>query len=189
MLEKIKEFDIELLIYLNSFGSETWDGFWLFMTYTITSVPIYLFVLFLVYKFFGLKKLVFTLLIIVLVITVSDQLSNIFKYGFERLRPCYNEDIKNIIRLVKPTCGGRFSFFSAHASTSLSVAVFFTLILRKHAKYFTYFLIVWALLVGYSRIYIGVHFPADVLFGFMVGIINGTIMYKIWKYFLTKYLT
>ncbi len=189
MLERIKELDIELLIYLNNLGSENWDVFWLFMTYTVTSVPVYLFVLYLVYKYFGFKKLVFTVLAVVLVITISDQLSNIFKYGFERLRPCFNEDLNGLIRLVKPSCGGRFSFFSAHASTSLSVAVFFLLILRKHSKYFAYFLIIWAILVGYSRIYIGVHFPADVLFGFMVGIINGTLMYQLWKYFMAKYLS
>jgi undecaprenyl-diphosphatase len=189
MLERIIELDIELLIYLNNLGSGTWDSFWLFMTYTITSVPIYLFVLYLVYRYFGLKKLVFTLLVVVLVIAISDQLSNIFKFGFERLRPCYNEDIKNLIRHVKPSCGGRFSFFSAHASTSLSVAVFFSLILRNHLKYFSCFLILWAILVGYSRIYIGVHFPVDVLFGFMVGIINGALMYKVRKYFSTKYFS
>lgn len=189
MLERIKEIDIELLIYLNNLGSENWDGFWLFMTYTITSVPVYLFVLYLVYRYFGLKKLVFTLLVVILVIAISDQLANVFKYGFERLRPCHNEDLKNLIRLVKSSCGGRFSFFSAHASTSLSVAVFFSLILRKSLKYFPYFLILWAILVGYSRIYIGVHFPADVLFGFLIGIINGTLMYKVWKYFSTKYLS
>jgi undecaprenyl-diphosphatase len=189
MLERIKEIDIELLTYLNNLGSENWDGFWLFMTDAITSIPVYLFVLYLVYRYFGLKKLVFTLLVLVLVITISDQLANIFKYGFERLRPCHNEDVKHLVRLVKPSCGGRFSFFSAHASTALSLAVFFSLILRKHLKYFSCFLILWAILVGYSRIYIGVHFPADVLFGFMVGIINGTLMYKVWKYFSTKYLS
>jgi undecaprenyl-diphosphatase len=189
MLERIKEIDIELLIYLNNLGSENWDSFWLFMTDAITSIPVYLFVLYLVYRSFGLKKLFFTLLVLILVITISDQLANIFKYGFERLRPCHNENIKNLIRLVKPSCGGRFSFFSAHASTALSLAVFFSLILRKHLKYFSCFLILWAILVGYSRIYIGVHFPADVLFGFMVGIINGTLMYKVWKYFSTKYLS
>jgi undecaprenyl-diphosphatase len=187
MLVKIKNIDTELLIYLNNLGSENWDGFWLFMTYTITSIPVYLVILFLVYKYFGIKKLAISLLFIIIVITISDQTSNLFKYGFERLRPCFNEDVKGLIRLVKSNCGGRFSFFSAHASTSLAVAVFFGMLLRKHVKYVSLFIIVWALFVGYSRIYIGVHFPFDVLFGFAFGGTIGYLFYKLLLIFYERY--
>lgn len=188
MLEKIRDIDIELLIYLNNLGTEIWDGFWLFMTYTVTSIPVYLVVLYLVHKYFGLKKMLISLLFVALVITISDQTSNLFKYGFERLRPCHNEQIQGLIRLVKPSCGGKFSFFSAHASTSMAVAVFFAAMLRGKVKFVPLFLIVWALLVGYSRIYIGVHFPFDVLFGFTFGTIVGFGCYKLLKLFYKMYL-
>lgn len=188
MLEKIINKDIELLIYLNNLGSETWDGFWLFMTYTVTSIPVYLLVLFFIYKYYGLKKMAISLLFAVVLITFADQTCNAFKYGFERLRPCYNEDVMNLIRLVKSSCGGRYSFFSGHASTSMAVAVFFALQLRKHLKSLSIFLIIWALFVGYSRIYIGVHFPIDVAFGFLFGITAGWILYKLMTLFVGKFV-
>ncbi len=188
MLEKIINKDIELLVYLNNLGSETWDGFWLFMTYTVTSIPVYLFVLFLVYKYYGLKKFAISLLFIALVIAISDQTSNLFKYGFGRLRPCYNEDIIDLIRMVKSHCGGRYSFFSAHASTSMAVAVFFASLLRRHIRFVPVFLIIWAILVGYSRIYIGVHFPTDVLFGFLFGAAVGWILYRLMLLFFKKFV-
>jgi undecaprenyl-diphosphatase len=187
MLEKIKNIDTELLIYLNNLGSDNWDAFWMLMTHKFTSIPVYLVILFLVYKYFGIKKLAISLFFIALVITISDQIANLFKYGFERLRPCYNVDVKGVIRLVKSSCGGRFSFFSAHASTSLAVAVFFGMLLKKHVRYVSLFIIIWALLVGYSRIYIGVHFPFDVLFGFVFGGTVGYLFYRLLLLSFKKY--
>ncbi len=187
MLERIIEIDTELLIYLNNLGSSGWDGFWMFMTTTVTSIPVYAVVLFFLYKYYGLKKMLIALVFVALLITISDQTANLFKYGFERLRPCHNENVQGLIRLVKPYCGGKFSFFSAHASTSMAIAVFCSLLLRKHLKYISYFLIIWALLVGYSRIYIGVHFPFDVLFGFLLGTTAAIILYKLIQIVFRRY--
>jgi undecaprenyl-diphosphatase len=189
MLERIIEIDTELLIFLNGLGREGWDGFWMFMTTSITSLPVYVIAAFIVYKNYGVKKMLFSLLFLAILITFSDQLANLFKYGFGRLRPCHDETVQGLIRLVKPTCGGKYSFFSAHASTSMAIVVFFSLLMRKQAKYFALFLIVWSLFVGYSRIYIGVHFPFDVLFGFLIGTIIGILVYKLFILFLNRFVS
>ena len=188
MLERIVEIDTQLLVFLNNLGTPTWDGFWMFMTTSITSLPIYLLAAYFVYKFYGLKKMLFSLLFLAILIALSDQTANLFKYGFGRLRPCFNEDVQGLIRLVKSSCGGRYSFFSAHASTSMAIVVYLSLLLKKHMKYFPILLIIWALFVGYSRIYIGVHFPFDVLFGFSIGAVFAVLLNRSLLFFFRKHL-
>lgn len=186
MLKKISQIDKELLIFLNNLGNEYWDGFWLFMTNKYTSIPVYLFLAFLFYKNYGVKKTIALFLVVIVIITSSDQLSNIFKFGCKRLRPCHNNEIVSFIRLVKASCGGKYSYFSAHASTSMALATFFSFVFCKKYKNILYFLLLFAFLIGYSRIYIGVHFPFDVLTGFIMGSLIGYLYYKLFQKLLLK---
>lgn len=180
--------DIELLIYLNNLGTVQWDGFWLFVTNKFSAVPLYLFLLYFTYKQYGLKKTFVVVLFVVLLITISDQTSNLFKYSVKRLRPCHDENISHLIRLVKEHCGGLYAFFSAHAANSMAIAVFFGLVLKNKLKYLFPILILWAFLVAYSRVYIGVHFPLDVISGMFFGVLYGTSVYYILKLFLNKFV-
>ena len=93
---------------------------------------------------------------------------------------------------MKGYCGGKYGFVSSHASNSFMVAVFSLLMIRR--KWFSYSMVIWALIVGYSRIYLGVHYPGDVICGSLLGIIVGWGVYKLyevtdsrllprWKYF------
>ena len=189
MIESIIDKDIELLIFLNNLGTTQWDGFWLIITNKFSAIPLYILLLYLAFKQYGLKRTVVLVLFIALLIAASDQTSNLFKYGFKRLRPCHDENIVDLIRLVKARCGGLYSYFSAHASNAMAIAVFFSFLLKNKIKYLPYFLIIWALFVAYSRIYIGVHFPLDVITGALIGVVYATLFYKLFKVFEGKFLT
>lgn len=187
MLEQLIEYDKELFLWLNGLGNTSWDGFWMFMTNKLNSIPVYILLLVLSYKQLGLKKTILLVISIAVLITVTDQLANFFKYGVQRLRPCYDEDINTLMRLVKNSCGGKYGYFSAHAANNMAVAVFFTFLLRAKYKYLPLFLLLWACLVGYSRIYIGVHFPLDVFSGMIVGLIMAWLFYKLYIFAVHKY--
>lgn len=188
MIDQLIDKDIALLIYLNNLGNPQWDSFWLFMSNKFSAIPLYLLLLYLTYKQFGLKKTVVAVLFVVLLIAASDQTGNLFKYGFKRLRPCHNENIADLIRIVGNRCGGLYGYFSAHAANSMAIAVFFGLLLRNKFRYLFSVLVIWAISVSYSRIYLGVHFPLDVLTGMLIGIIYGTLFYAFFKAFLKKFI-
>ena len=188
MLDSIIGKDIELLIYLNNLGTTQWDGFWLFVTNKFSAIPLYLLLLYFTFKQLGLKKTVIVVLFVILLIAVSDQTSNLFKYGFKRLRPCHDENISHLVRLVKARCGGLYAYFSAHAANSMAIAIFFGLLLKNRFNYLLPILILWALAVSYTRIYIGVHFPLDVVTGILIGMVYSLLLYKLQSFFISKYL-
>ena len=193
MLEKILDLDSYLFLYLNNLGSQYYDNFWIFLSRTEANVMFYLVVLIAyIYSINNKKrtKILFHLIIaIAILITISDQTSNLFKDSFQRLRPCYNELISDSLRLVKDSCGGRYGFFSAHASNSFSLAIFFGLLLRSSNRLLILLFAIYAFLISYSRIYLGVHYPIDILVGTIFGTINAIVLYKIYLYsfnFLNK---
>lgn len=179
MLKEIVKWDRETFLYLNSLGTETWDGFWLFMTDSISSVPLYIVLLILTYRTLGFKKTLVVIVAIALLITVTDQLSNFFKYGVQRLRPCHDPEISELMRLVKSYCGGKFAYFSAHAANSFAIASFFSCLFVKKYRIVAILLGVWACLVAYSRVYIGVHFPLDIITGMLVGSFFGWLFFRL----------
>ena len=188
MIDSLIGRDIELFIYLNNLGSLQWDGVWLFISNKYSAIPFYFLLLYLTYKQFGLKKTFVAVLFVLVLIALSDQTSNLFKFGFKRLRPCHNENISHLIRLVGGRCGGLYGYFSAHAANSMAIAVFFGLLLRKKINYLFPILMMWALVVSYSRIYLGVHYPLDVFTGMLIGFIYAVLFYTLLKVFLKKFI-
>lgn len=187
MFEDLVQWDREAFLFLNSLGTETWDGFWMFMTDSITAIPLYALLLFFTYKSFGLKGTVLIVLCVALMITCTDQLSNFFKYGVRRLRPCHDPEISGIMRLVKSYCGGKYAYFSAHAANSFAVATFFSLQFQSKIKWIGPFLILWAMIVAYSRVYIGVHFPLDIITGALVGSFFAWLFVKLYIFARPKF--
>lgn len=186
-MEQVIQFDRDLFLYLNGLGTVTFDGFWMFITGKWNAIPLYVILLVLLYKKLGLKQTLLTVVLVAIMIACTDQLANLFKKVlFLRPRPCHDDILSESMRLVKSHCGGRYGYFSAHAASSMALAVFLGKLLKPHIKYLYTFLIVWALCVGYSRIYIGVHYPGDVLTGFVFGAIIGTLMFVLQNYLCKK---
>ena len=183
MIEEIINFDEIIFLYLNSLGSKSFDFFWLLITNKFLNFIIYFSLLFAVFKRYGRTKALNVFLLAVILIFIVDQTTNLSKFFFGRLRPCYDEQISLLSRLVTSNCGGKYSFFSAHASNSFALATFFSIIFKK-LKILRIVIVFLALLIAYSRIYIGVHYPLDVIIGALFGVFF-SITYV---HFINKYL-
>jgi len=156
---------------------------------TITWVPLYLVVLYFVFKQLKWKGLL-TLLFLILVVVIADQGSvHLFKNVFQRLRPCHNLQIADFVHTINGKCGGKFGFVSSHATNTFAFATFSSFFFKLQ-KY-SYFIFFWAAFVSYSRIYLGVHFPGDILGGAILGYAIGLSLFKLYqisfhKLFLNK---
>lgn len=184
MLEKILSLDVKLFVFLNGLGSETFDGLWLFITKQSNWIPLFLLLLYVIYTKLGVKQTLYLLLFIAVLVTITDQTTNLFKNGLQRLRPCNNLEINSFIRIVK--ISHSFSFFSGHAANSMAVATFVYFNFKDKIKFFG-FLFLWPLIFAYSRIYLGLHYPVDILTGYLFGFTFGFLMFKVYKIAQKKY--
>lgn len=183
-MEQILNLDKELFLFLNGLGSEQFDGFWEIITKQLNWAPFFIAVLYLIQKKLGWKNFGILILFLAVLILFTDQITNLFKYSFERLRPCNNPEFDGIMRKV--ITRKSFSFFSGHAANSMASTVFIYLIIRKYYK-FTYLLFLFPLIFAYSRIYLGLHYPGDILTGYIFGIVFGILFYKLHQHFDKKY--
>ena len=186
MLEQLEQWDKDLFLQLNGAHNPTLDFLMPWISNKYVWIPLYLILIFLLFKK-NRRKEIFIVVAIGLLILVSDQVaSGILKPLTERLRPCYDPEISSQVHLLKG-CGGRFSFASSHASNSFAIAFFCWLLLKEHYRY-VWLLIPWAMLVAYSRVYIGVHFPGDILAGALIGIGATFFIWKLYDFTIRKRL-
>lgn len=178
MIEHILEFDKQLFLYLNGFHTSWMNEVMLFFSKSKVWIPLYLIIVFYLFRNYGSRDALRYVVLILMTVGLSDFIaSGIMKPYFQRLRPCH--DFLNEMVLVG-NCGGEYGFVSSHAANSF--ALFFSVFKIFGKKHFwTYFLLSWAIIVSYSRIYLGVHFPMDVFLGGLIGILVTTLIFEINK--------
>ncbi len=167
MLDFIIKPDTDLFLFLNGCHSPFWDEVMWFLSRKDVWIPLYVVIAgWIIHKFRWHSVPV--IIAAIMLITLSDQLSvRLFKETIHRLRPCHNPEIQASIHLVREYCGGKYGFISNHAANSFALAAFTSLVLRN--RIYTISIIFWAAAVSYSRIYLGVHYPGDVIAGALFG--------------------
>jgi len=189
MLDQLLQLDENLFLFLNGLGNSTWDDFWLVITDKLTFIPLYALLLFLIYKKLGLKSLLILIFVVAAMITFTDQITNLFKYVIaKRPRPCREEELQTVMRFVAKGCG-RYGFFSGHAANSMAAAVFAGLLLKPYFKNLIFLLLFWSVVVAYSRIYVGVHYPLDIVCGLAFGALAGFMFYKLQIYLRKRFIS
>lgn len=178
-LDSLIHADQELFLWLNGQHTAFWDTVMTAVTYKYTWVPLYVLMVYSLYARFGLKAVGYFLCIVVAVILADKIASGLFKPYFMRPRPCYDPVLGSLVRDLVG-CGGQYGFVSSHAATSFGIAVSFNLLADSRIKLAPWFY-VWAFVYSYSRIYVGVHYPLDLLVGGLVGILAALLVVTIYR--------
>ena len=183
-MDWILHLDKQFFLAINGWHNENWDGIMWWVSGKTTWWPFYL----LLISYLGWRKrwqLLPMLLFIIIVIILTDQTSvHLFKNVFHRLRPCHEPALEGMVHLVNNSCGGEYGFISSHAANTFGVA--FLVFLWNKERWITLILVLWALLVAYSRVYLGVHYPGDVLVGGLWGAGCGWLVYFLFRRVLAK---
>lgn len=166
MLDQLAQWDRDLFVFLNSLGIEDYDFFWIYITQIEHWIPLYLLFFILFFVWLPWKRALIYVVATFAVFGITYAFTNFVKITVERLRPNNSEELTALIRILQTP--GDFSFFSGHASVSMAVTTFVVLCLRDKSRW-VYLCYIWPLLFVLSRIYVGVHYPSDILIGAAVG--------------------
>ena len=185
MIDYLQNIDNNIVLYINEHNSIFLDNIMWIISSKLIWIPLYLFFLFLIYK--NYKKDVFKILIIFgLTILLSDFTSSgIIKKSVKRYRPSHNKEISSKLNYHRNSDnseyrGGDYGFVSSHSANSMAVAIILIFLFRKKNRYI-WLLLIWAMIISYSRIYLGVHYLSDVLGGMFVGFCSASLVIFLFK--------
>lgn len=186
-MEQLIHLDQQLFLWLNGLHTSWLDGFMYALTYKYTWVPFYLMLIYFFFKEYGWKGF-YVLVAVILTITLSDQITSGFmKPFFARWRPCHDPKIGSLVHVVHG-CGGSYGFASSHAANTFALATIVWLLFKDKWKP-TRWIFLWAGIVSYTRIYVGVHYPGDVLVGALVGMLCAYVVYQVLAWISRQYLS
>ena len=177
-MEEILQLDRELFQYLNGFHNDFFDVIMDWISYKFTWIPLYAVLIFLLVKHYKKKSLII-IGAIALMITATDQGCNYFKHTVKRPRPCQEKShLSPPARTLEGFNCSKYGFFSAHAANTMAVTIFMTSLLVPFYKKIGWFLFPWAIISAYSRLYLGVHYPLDLLCGGIFGLLIASIILR-----------
>ena len=184
-MEALQQFDASIFSAINSWHMSYFDNFMWLVTKIATWIPMILMLVYLLFYKKGWRRAITVILAIGLVILIADQVSaSIIKPLVARARPSHNPDLQSTIHIVNGYRGGAYGFVSSHAANCFGIALLLAMIFKN--RLFTWTMVVWALLMCYSRIYLGVHYPGDIFCGSILGFVAAWIVYRLLKWFATK---
>ena len=186
MWQEILHIDQQLLLALNGSWGPGWDNFFHIVTARLTWVPLYALILYFAWRKIGTRNLLWMILCLGVAVIAADQICNFFKYFTPKLRPSHTPAIQAFVHTVHGYRGGLYGTVSAHAAISFTLALFSLRLFQ--VKWFTGVILFWAILICYSRIYAGLHFPMDILFGTILGILLGCLAFNIYRKITEKNL-
>lgn len=180
-MEKIIEADKQLFLYLNSFHTDWLDPVMLQITYTQFWVPLYLFLIYLIFKYYSNKAWII-LAGVGVAILLSDQItSSLMKPLFARFRPSHEPSLQGMVHHVNEYKGGLYGFASSHAANTFATALFIWLLFKTKYRWIAV-LFIWATVVSYTRVYLGVHYPGDIVIGSLIGLLCGWVGYRFYLF-------
>ena len=178
MWDKLQDWDRELFVYLNGLGIESHDEFWIYVTQPENWIPLHILFFILFFISFHWRKALMASLFLLATVGTTLAFTNFVKGIAIRLRPNNNPDLIEVIRILQePT---NYSFFSGHASTSFAAVTFIVLVLKEKSAWI-YLAYIWPVIFALSRIFVGVHYPLDIIVGACVGIIMSFVFFLIYQ--------
>lgn len=182
MIETLKHFDQEIILFINHLHSGWLDPIMWSISKIVIFTPLFIVWLFYTFRLLAWKKFILFIVATLLLITLTDQTSTRTKYAVERYRPTHNLEIGTQIHTINNYRGGTYGFYSGHAANTFGIAFFLFLLFRKRRTWIKYSFFPFAILASYSRMYLGVHYPSDILVGMLSGIFYGWLIYRLFLF-------